>query len=78
MEKENKKKNKNKKGFSFDFKNLSKEDKTKYGAFGVMFLIFCGFIWYGMSNYSDDSDKENVRILLAVLYLFQSLKNLSP
>lgn len=60
MEKENKKKNKNKKGFSFDFKNLSKEDKTKYGAFGVMFLIFCGFIWYGMSNYSDDSDKENV------------------
>lgn len=60
MEKENKKKNKNKKGFSFDFKNLSKEDKTKYGAFGVMFLIFCGFIWYGMSNYSDDSEKENV------------------
>ena len=60
MEKENKKKNKNKKGFSFDFKNLSKEDKTKYGAFGVMFLIFCGFMWYGMSNYSDGSDKENV------------------
>ena len=60
MEKENKKKNKNKKGFSFDFKNLSKEDKTKYGAFGVMFLIFCGFMWYGVSNYSDDSDKENV------------------
>lgn len=43
-----------------DFKNLSKEDKNKYGAFGVFGIVLCGILYYGISNYTQDDSKNEV------------------
>lgn len=56
---ENNPNKKNKKSL-LDFKNLSTEEKQKFGAIGVFGLIFCGIMYYGISNYSNDSGKEEV------------------
>ena len=56
---ENNPKKKNKKSL-LDFKNLSTEEKQKFGAIGVFVLIFCGIMYYGISNYSSDSGNEEV------------------
>lgn len=43
-----------------DFKNLSKEDKNKYGAFGIFGIVLCGILYYGISNYTQDDSKNEV------------------
>lgn len=43
-----------------DFKNLSQEEKQKYGAFAVFGLVFCGIMYYGISNYTTDDKNDEV------------------
>lgn len=50
----------NKEKKKFDFKNLSDDDKKKYGFIGAGVLIFCGIIAYGISGYTSEEDTENV------------------
>lgn len=55
------KKNKDKeiKGFSLErLKNMPKEEKVKYIAFGAGAVIFGLFMWWGTSNYSDENTQE--------------------
>ena len=55
MEKKN-----NKKRNLFDLKNISDEDKKKYGAIAVIAIIFCGFMTYGILGYTKDDDQNKV------------------
>lgn len=50
----------NKKKAKFEFKNISKEDRNKYFAFGVFGIAICGLLIYGISNYTSDEKNEEV------------------